>query len=64
MMKITIEQLKQIQQHLELVEGAMPDYSLGRGRGYKDDITEFLANRSIVAATDIIDRLIEFMEGE
>lgn len=63
-MKISIEQLKLIQNQLDLVEGVIPDYSVGRGRGYKDDVTEFLANRSIVAATEIIDRLIEFMEGD
>lgn len=63
-MKITIEQLRVIQSQLDLVEGVTPDYSRGRARGYKDDITEFLANRSMVAATDIVDRLIEFMEGE
>ena len=61
---MSIQQLKAIRSQLDLVEGVMPDYSVGRGRGYKDDVTEVLANRGVVAAISVIDRLIEFVEGD
>ena len=57
--KSTIEQIEKAMEDLELILNIIPDYVLGRRRGYTDKETEARANNAIDELYDILDKLIK-----
>ncbi len=57
--KSTIEQIEKAMEDLELILNIIPDYVLGRRRGYTDKETETRANNAIGELYDILDKLIK-----
>ena len=53
--KSTIEQIEKVMEDLELILNTIPDYVLGRRRGYTDKETETRANNAIGELYDIFE---------